>query len=59
MITLLRSGAILEISLRVGVIPLNVTPRHVFQTIFWADTHKESRHLFNEFYLLYFVQNYA
>ena len=38
----LAAGAILEIGLRVGVIPLNATPRHVLQTIF----------LFKELYLL-------
>ena len=29
-----HSGAILEISLRVGVIPQNITSRHVLLTIF-------------------------
>ena len=53
------SGAILEISLRVGVIPLNVTSQHVSQAIFQANTHKEFRSLYKELYLVYFVKNYA
>ena len=53
------AGVILEISLRVGVIPFKVTSRHIFLTNLWADTHKESRSLFKELYLLYFIQNYA
>ena len=43
------SGAILEIGVRVGVIPLNGTPRYVMLTIF----------LFEELYMLYFVQTFA
>ena len=52
-------GAILEISLRVGVTPLNVPLLYAFQTSFWADTHKEASSPFKELYLVYFVQNYA
>ena len=49
-------GTILEISLRVGVIPLNVTPRRVFCPLISVCTHKETSNLFKELYLLYFVQ---
>ena len=54
-----RAVAILEIGLRVGAIPFNVTSRHVLLTIHLSFTHKEFRSLFNELYLLYFVQNFA
>ena len=52
------SGAILEISLRVGVTPLNIPPRDIFLTIFLSYTHKKFRSLFKELYMLYFVQNF-
>ena len=54
----LYSGAILEISLRVGVTPLNIPPRDIFLTIFLSYTHKKFRSLFNKLYMLYFVQNF-
>ena len=46
------AGAILEIGLRVGVIPFNVTSRPVLLAILLSFTHKELRSLFNELYLL-------
>ena len=42
------SGAILEISLRVGVILLNAPPRHVLLTILSVYTQKESRNFSKE-----------
>ena len=52
-------GAILEIGLRVGVIPVCAAPQHLVLTIFLSFTHEEFRGLFKELYLLYFVQNFA
>ena len=52
------AGDMLEISLRVGVISLNVPQQH--QTIFLSlHSHKESRSLFKVLYFLYFVLNFA
>ena len=53
------AGAILEIGLRVGLIPLNVTPWHVLLSICLSFIHEEFRKLFKELYLLYFVENFA
>ena len=53
------AGAILELGLRVGVIPFKVTYRPVLLTILLSFTHKEFRSDFYELYLLYFVQNFV
>ena len=50
------AGTILEISLRVGVIPLVVRLKSFFCPIFSVCTNNESRSLFKELYPLYFVQ---
>ena len=52
-------GGILEIGLRVGVIPVCAAPQHLVLTIFLSFTHGEFKGLFKEHYLLYFVQNFA
>ena len=49
----------LEISVRAGIILRIVPPRHVFLTTFLSSHQKESRSLFKELYLLYFVQSFA
>ena len=50
-------GAILGIVVRVGIIPLSVTLRHVLLTTFLSS---EFRSLFKELYLLYFEKkNFA
>ena len=51
------TGAILIIDLRVRLISLHVTPWHVYLTIFSVFTDGEFRSLFEELYLVYFVQN--
>ena len=53
------SGAIIEISLSVGVIPPSFHLDMRFWPSFSVYIHKNPRSLFKEFYLLYFVQNFA
>ena len=53
------TGAILEISKRVGVISLNFAPRLVFWPFFWVYTQKESSNLLKELYQLYFGQIFS
>ena len=56
---LYHSGAILELTVRVSVIPLVITtPRVVFGPIISVYTHNESSNRFKELYPLFFIQNF-
>ena len=55
---MISPGAILEIGLRMSVIPLNVKPQGTSWPYFSVYTHYESKSLFKELYLPYYVQNF-